>query len=124
MGASWREWTGWTGAAIRPFTKGCGVCKDEKTGKLRNSRQKKTLAKMLRPKTPNDMRPEAVKSLLRHMKYDLDFPGGSIMVIMKKGLRTNVHMPHGKDGGNQVKPGTIKDIISFMKDVKDIKDKR
>jgi len=79
---------------------------------------------MLRPKTPNDMRPDEVKSLLRHMEYDLDFRGGSAMIITKKGKSTNVHMPHGKDGGNQVEPEAIRKIIGLMKDVEDIKGKR
>ena len=46
------------------------------------------------------------------------------MIITKKGKSTNVHMPHGKDGGNQVEPEAIRKIIGLMKDVEDIKGKR
>jgi len=46
------------------------------------------------------------------------------MRIIKSERAMVVHMPHGKDGGNQVSRDAIRDIISLMKDVKDIKDKR
>ena len=41
-----------------------------------NARQRKTLEKVFRKKTPSDMRIEEVKSLLKHMGYELESGGG------------------------------------------------
>jgi len=96
------------------------MCKGSKNPELTNARQKKTLAKMLTPKAPNDMRPDEVKSLLRHMEYDVEPGKGSAWIISKNGRSINIHKPHHPNKPNQMKPGAIRDIRNFMRDLEDV----
>jgi hypothetical protein len=79
-----------------------------------NSRQRKTLQRVFRVPTPNDIPWSQVESLFRHTGFEIEYGMGS-RVKMERGEDTfTCHRPHPS---KQTNPDTIRDIRDFLAQV-------
>jgi hypothetical protein len=83
------------------------------TGNAMNSKQRKTLALILKEPTPSNIRWKDVEALFIHLGATLKEGNGSRIRITYKGINHTFHRPHP---GHNVGEKTIEDIRELLKE--------
>jgi predicted RNA binding protein YcfA (HicA-like mRNA interferase family) len=76
-----------------------------------NSRQRKTLQKIFRHPTPNDVPWSDVESLFEHLGFTIEFGSGSRTKFSKGHKIFCCHRPHP---GNQTHEDTVRGIKKYL----------
>jgi predicted RNA binding protein YcfA (HicA-like mRNA interferase family) len=81
---------------------------------LTNSRQRKTLYRIFKEPTPNDIPWSQIESLFKHIGFEIEYGMGSRVKMERDDETFTCHRPHPS---SQTNPDTIRDIRDFLAQV-------